>query len=93
MILILHPSTNECGKNYIEVIYGKEANYTNGFGNDYRKGISFIAGNNVNLKGNFNETLIVKEGEAIKIYFSSDINSLENFFNSHMIQIQKKYLQ
>ena len=82
-----HPNffTRQCDEkisNYIEVEYGSDIVYNGGFGNAYRKNISFIIEPDNITKRTINEKLIVNSGEKIKIIFPDKIQSLDNLFNS-----------
>jgi len=72
-------------QNHIIVFFENEAQYTTdaGFLNEYRNDISFIIYEDHQLKRNANEQLIIKAKSQIEIYFTSELTSLENFFNSN----------
>ena len=67
-------------ENYIIANQIGEATYNSGFGNSFRTNINFIEYN----EGQFSSTdnLYIAEGREIKIYFSTDVTSLESFFDS-----------
>ena len=71
-------------QNYIIVYFEKEAQYMtdDGFLNEYRNDISFIIYKDHQTKRNPNQQFTVEAKNKIEIYFSSEITSFENFFNS-----------
>ena len=66
--------------NSIIVKYANSVQYSNGFQINGRTGINFISYNNINYRNN--EALEIPANTEIKIYFSSDVTSLESFFDS-----------
>ena len=73
-------------ENYITVLYrdkfwNADYEYSKGYGNEKRKGISFIELGD--FKYNATEKFTIKEGSEIKIHFSKSITSLEYFFSDN----------
>ena len=64
--------------NYIKVQYGKETEYQNGFGSEYRDGIVFIIYNDKLYQKN--ETLTIEKDGFVEIHFGYHVESLVAFF-------------
>ena len=85
--------TDECESyNYITIYYNQEVTYNNGFNHNYnqisteidkfRKEEYFIINKDYFNKINGDsKPLVVNKGIKLEIYFTSDITSLENYFN------------
>ena len=75
--------------NYILIQFGKEAQYNYGFisdtyrGYQFRKGIEFIILGLLQRKIFGTNKLYIPKGAIVEIYFSSNIKSLQNFFNAN----------
>ena len=82
-------TSQECGnQNYIEIFFGDEVIYNNGFENGldntkFREGIDFIInGEDHDKIINGNDKLYLHRGSKLEIYFSSDTLSLQNYFSA-----------
>ena len=64
--------------NYIKVQYGKETEYQNGFGSEYRDGIVFIIYNDKLYQKN--ETLTIEKDGFVEKHFGYNVESLVAFF-------------
>ena len=72
--------TNSCNSpNFLVLNYNQNCNYSNGFKNKYRDGISFITYNN-SFKS-INDKLEIMANSKIEIYFNNRIQKMDNFFS------------
>ena len=67
--------------NFIAISFSKDTYYSKGFANDYRKNIQFIINKNSNSKISGEDDLYLPAGSKLEIYYSSPVESLENYFN------------
>ena len=75
-------TSSECkSNNYITVHYGESVEYSNGFENAFRKGISHIVNVDYEFPLKGSDEFKIKSGCKIKIYFDSPITDLESFFD------------
>jgi surface protein len=70
--------------NYIVIFFGKDTLYSKGFANNYRKDIQFLLVQNNHSKISSEEELFIKSGSKLEIYYSSPVESLENYFNKEI---------
>ena len=68
--------------NLITIFYSEDTQYTSGFKNNYRKGISFIIGKDHNKKIKPTDALSIAKGNKIELYFEDNIKYFEKFFDS-----------
>ena len=75
-------SSEECNdSNFITLYYGEDVEYSS-YGNDCRKGtFNYVINNDHNIKLYSSSHIMIKKGHKFEIYFSSPLESLEDYFS------------